>query len=69
MGSLSSLKMLTISSIYTRLTSTTRVLAVCEEAKYSKNMSHADIVRAIENLVKAGVSLEGQFLILNHWQR
>ncbi len=44
------------------------VLAVCEEAKYSKNMSYADIVRSIENLVKANVRLEGQFLILNHWQ-
>ncbi|MBE9470859.1 MAG: DUF5615 family PIN-like protein [Chloroflexi bacterium] len=44
------------------------VLAVCEEADRSKNMSYADIVRAIENIVQAGVPLEGQFYVLNHWR-
>jgi predicted nuclease of predicted toxin-antitoxin system len=44
------------------------VLAICEEADRSKNMSYADIVRAIENLVQAGVPLEGQFHVLNHWR-
>ena len=44
------------------------VLAVCEEAERSKNMSYADIVRAIENIVQAGVPLEGQFYVLNHWR-
>ena len=44
------------------------VLAVCEEAERSKNMSYADIVRAIENIVQAGVPLESQFYVLNHWR-
>lgn len=44
------------------------VLAVCEEAQRGKNMSGADIVRAIENIIQAGVPLEGQFHILNHWR-
>lgn len=55
----------TILSVYTGRTRTTRVLAVCEEADRSKNMSYVDIVRAIEN---AGVSLEGQLYVLNHWR-
>jgi len=44
------------------------ILAVCEEADRSKNMSYADIVHAIENIVQARVPLEGQFYILNHWR-
>lgn len=44
------------------------VLAVCEEAQRSKNMSYTDIVRAIENILQAEVSLAGEFYILNHWQ-
>ena len=44
------------------------VLAVCEEAERSKNLSYADIVRAIQNLVNADVPLEGRFYVLNHWR-
>lgn len=44
------------------------ILAICEEADRSKNMSYADIVRAINNLVSADVELENQFYVLNHWR-
>jgi predicted nuclease of predicted toxin-antitoxin system len=44
------------------------ILAICEEADRSKNMSYGDIVRAIENITAANVPLPGQFYVLNHWR-
>jgi hypothetical protein len=44
------------------------IIAICEEADRRKNMSYADIVRAINNLASANVSLIDQFYVLNHWR-
>jgi hypothetical protein len=44
------------------------ILAICEEADWAKNMSYADIVRAINNLALADVQLQGQMYVLNHWR-
>ncbi len=44
------------------------IFAIYEEADRSKNMSYADIVRAINNLAVAELVFEGEFFTLNHWQ-
>ena len=44
------------------------VLAICEEADRSKNMSYTDIVKAIENLTSANIPLANHFYVLNHWR-
>ena len=44
------------------------VLIVYREADLTKNMSYADIVRAIENLTASGVPITGRLHVLNHWQ-
>jgi hypothetical protein len=44
------------------------ILAICEEADHSKNMSYNDVVRAINNLTSTNVPLVGQFYVLNHWR-
>lgn len=44
------------------------VLVVYRDADMTKNMSYADIVRAIENLTASGMPIEGQPHVLNHWQ-
>ncbi|HEX9921330.1 MAG TPA: DUF5615 family PIN-like protein [Anaerolineae bacterium] len=44
------------------------ILAICEEADRSKNMSYNDIVRAIGNLFSAQVPITNHFYVLNHWR-
>ena len=43
------------------------VLVVYRDADMTRNMSYADIVRAIENLVASGVLIQGQIYVLNNW--
>lgn len=44
------------------------IFAICEEADPSKNMSYANIVKAINNIVSTDVPLSGAFYVLNHWR-
>ena len=44
------------------------ILIVYREADLTRNMSYADIVRAIENLTASGVPIAGRLYVLNHWQ-
>ncbi|HMQ51374.1 MAG TPA: DUF5615 family PIN-like protein [Anaerolineae bacterium] len=44
------------------------ILAICEEADRAKNMSYADIVKAINNFASADVPLHGEMYVLNHWR-
>jgi hypothetical protein len=44
------------------------ILGICQDNDPSRDMTYADIVRAISNLEKAGVEIAGQFHILNHWR-
>jgi hypothetical protein len=44
------------------------ILAVCQDNDPTRDMTHADIVRAIANLETAGVPIAGEYHILNHWQ-
>ena len=43
------------------------ILAVFQGGDPAKNMSYADIVRAVRNLERAKVELGGQFVVLNAW--
>lgn len=43
------------------------VLAVFQHPDRTKNMSYADIVRAVRNVESANVTLEGEFIVLNRW--
>jgi hypothetical protein len=44
------------------------ILAIYQDNDPQRDMSHAEIVRAIANLENAGVSLEGEFHVLNRWR-
>lgn len=44
------------------------ILLIYEEKEVSKNMSRAQIVVAIDNLVASGVSIANEVHILNHWR-
>lgn len=44
------------------------ILGVYQDNDRSRDMSYADIVRAIANLEKAGASIQGEFHNLNGWQ-
>lgn len=43
------------------------ILAIYRDARYSKNMSFKEIVKAIANLEVAQIPLTNQFISLNHW--
>ncbi|MCL5103771.1 MAG: DUF5615 family PIN-like protein [Armatimonadetes bacterium] len=43
------------------------ILVVYRERNPSKSMSHADVLRALSNLQRAGLDLTGQFVSLNSW--
>lgn len=43
------------------------VLAVYQDADPMKNMSYGAIVKAIANLQSTGLSLQGQFIVLNQY--
>ena len=43
------------------------ILAVHQDADPSKDMSYADIVQSIANLVAARVPIAGEFVVLNAW--
>jgi hypothetical protein len=44
------------------------ILAVYQDNDPSRDMSYADIVRAIANLEQAGVEIQGEFHVLNAWR-
>ena len=44
------------------------ILFVYREADHTKNLSYADIVQSIENLVASGVPIEGKVHVLNYWR-
>jgi predicted nuclease of predicted toxin-antitoxin system len=44
------------------------ILAVCQDNDPSRDMTYADVVQAIANLLAAGVTLTGECHILNAWR-
>jgi hypothetical protein len=44
------------------------ILIVCSDNDPTRDLKTAGIVRAIRNLEAAGVPLQGEFHILNHWR-
>jgi hypothetical protein len=44
------------------------ILGVCQDNDPTKDMSFAEIARAIENIEKAGVPIVGAYWILNAWR-
>jgi len=44
------------------------ILAIYQDADPAKNMSHAEIVRSIGNVLESGMAVEGQFVALNAWR-
>ena len=44
------------------------ILAVYQDDDPAKDMTPADIARAIANLLAAGVPIAGEFHVLNHWR-
>jgi predicted nuclease of predicted toxin-antitoxin system len=44
------------------------ILAVYQDNDPKRDMSYAEIVRAIANLENAGIELQGTFHILNQWR-
>jgi hypothetical protein len=44
------------------------ILAIYQDNDPTKDMTYGDIVRAIANLENAGVTLTGEFHILNDWR-
>jgi hypothetical protein len=43
-------------------------MAVYREADPRKNMNHAQIATAIRRLDISGVTIAGEFHVLNHWR-
>lgn len=43
------------------------ILVVCQSGDFSKNMSYAEIVKAISNVAASGLEMTGQFIVLNAW--
>ena len=44
------------------------ILAIRSDNDVSRDMKDRDIVRAIGNLERSGVSVANEFLVLNHWR-
>lgn len=44
------------------------IIAIYQHAEISKNLSYSDIVGALVNLEATGLSLSGQFLVLNQYK-
>jgi hypothetical protein len=44
------------------------ILAIYQDNDPDRDMTYAEIVRAIANLVKAGITLQGSFHVLNAWR-
>ena len=44
------------------------ILVVYQDNDVTKDMTALDIARAIDNILAAGVSIQGQVHILNHWR-
>lgn len=44
------------------------ILAVYQDADPRKNMTYAEVVRAVANVEAAGMSLVGEFVALNAWR-
>lgn len=43
------------------------ILVVCQSSDLSKNMTYADIVKAISNVESSKLDMAGQFVVLNAW--
>jgi hypothetical protein len=54
--------------LHTRFPEHSGIFAVYQDNDATRDMSLSDIVRAIRNLVDAGVSITGQFIPLNVWR-
>ena len=44
------------------------ILLVYREADFTKNLSYADMVQSIDNLVASGAPIEGEIHVLNYWR-
>jgi hypothetical protein len=54
--------------LHTRYPQPPGILSVYQDNDPTKDMSVVDIVRAIENLIAAGMPMAGQFIPLNAWR-
>jgi hypothetical protein len=54
--------------LHTRFPQHSGILAVYQDNDPTKDMSVADILRAIQNLIAAGMPITGQFIPLNAWR-
>lgn len=54
--------------LHTRYPQHPGILSVYQDNDPTKDMSVVDIVRAIENLIAAGMPMAGQFIPLNAWR-
>ncbi len=54
--------------LHTRYPEHPGILSVYQDNDPTKDMSVADIVRAIQNLIAAGMPIAGQFIPLNAWR-
>ena len=43
-------------------------MAIYQDNDVTKDMKNNEIARAIDNLLKAGITIEGNFHILNAWR-
>ena len=44
------------------------ILLIYEEQEVRKNMSRAQVVTAIDNLIASGIPITNEIHILNHWR-
>lgn len=44
------------------------IFGICQDNDPNRDMTCADIVRAIANIENAGIEITGQIHILNHWR-
>jgi predicted nuclease of predicted toxin-antitoxin system len=54
--------------LHTRYPEHPGILSIYQDNDLTKDMSVADIVRAIQNLIAAGTPITGQFIPLNAWR-
>jgi predicted nuclease of predicted toxin-antitoxin system len=54
--------------LHTRYPEHPGILSVYQDNDPTKDMSVADIVRAIQNIIAAGAPIAGQFIPLNAWR-
>lgn len=44
------------------------ILAIYQDNDVTRDMKNGEIVHAIDNLLRAGITIEGNFHILNNWR-